>query len=373
MLVLHTHAAAISRREPQQQNRSTISHKKKNRTNTTTNTKDIIIVITIMDKNSDPELRKKLLDDEDVEEQLVKPTTVTDVTSSSKKNSRSWTPTIVGGAIGLVLLGGPCGLLIGALLGCFLGKFGRSCVCKCMLLCIVLFVVAVGVVWSVAYGFTKDVVEDFTVTTPHAKYPTVDMTEHELDLVKFRVKHFVDGILAEQPSKEPLVITQDEINGFISHSDFLRGNAMVSLHHGMIKEEYSLPMEMFPGGHGRYFVGSDYMTIDEATETVEMKMETAATHEDWFDGPIFFAQLEYWVSMNKENEEAMLKLFLEKGSLFGQDAPESFLEMHQDLMEVFFDDKDNKDANTVLDGIERVSIQEGKIVVEPRVSTKKQQ
>mmetsp|Transcript_132512 Transcript_132512/g.187078 ORF Transcript_132512/g.187078 Transcript_132512/m.187078 type:complete len:324 (-) Transcript_132512:104-1075(-) len=319
--------------------------------------------------NNDPELRKKLLedDDEDVENQELLKTTSAVADVGATNSSGYWFSTLLGGAAGLIFLG-PIGMVLGAVLGFLLGRPGCVCCCKFFLVCLVIFAAIVAIACYAAYGFVEDAVEDFTVTTPHAKFPTVDMTDHELELVKYRVNVFVDSILAEKPPKEPLVITQDEINGLICHLDYFRGNYMVTLNQGKIKEEYSLPMDSFPGGDGRYFVGSDYVTIDEGNNTVEVEMETAATHEDWFVGPIVFGQLEYLVSFDKESEKAMLEMFLKKGSIFGQEASKSFIDMHQNLLQAFYEDDNNKEARTVLEGIDRVSIQDGKIVVEPRAT-----
>jgi hypothetical protein len=264
---------------------------------------------------------------------------------------------------------------------------GGSC-CKCILITMAILVTLSLVLGAIAmtgtYMVMKDVVEHLTVTTPHATFPVVDMTDAELDVVKDRVVLFIDQLRAKanQENKddvpvvvdlEDLVVTQEELNGFIGHSDYLRGNYIITLEPGWIKEEYSLPTAMLPGGDGRYFVGSDYLSIDDTKGDVEVELETAATHDDWFDGPLVLAQLHYLVNQdNADQGKPLLELYLTKGSLFGQEASADVIAHLGNLLESLYDHESDcehtKDVRAVLDGIERVSIQAGKIVISPRKS-----
>merc|ERR1712238_641211 len=131
-----------------------------------------------------------------------------------------------------------------------------------------------------------------------------------------------------------LILTQDEINGFIGHSDYLRGNMMVSFHDNLIEEEYSLPMDVL-GYDGRYLVGNDYVKLgteelNNNKNTIEMKMTTAATHED-------------------------------------------FIDEHQNLLDTLYHptdhyhaDHDDEAIRNVIANTKSVSIEEGKIVVKAR-------
>ena len=214
-----------------------------------------------------------------------------------------------------------------------------------------------------AYFMVKDVVEHLTVTTPSGKFPVVEMSDPELNIVKDRVSLFVDTLTAGKIPKEDLVVSQDEINGFIGHSDYLRGNMMVTLSRGKISEQYSLPVDMLPGGVGRYFVGSDYFQVKG--DQIEVEMETAAKHEDWFDGPLLFAQLQYLVTKHDDGI-SMLEMYLENGQIFGRAATQEFIDKHENLLADLYDDPDSEDARAVINGIERVVIEDGKITVQPR-------
>ena len=240
-----------------------------------------------------------------------------------------------------------------------------SCCCKCILITLALTTVVAFVVSLGTYVWMKDVVQHLTVTTPHDRFPVVDMTEAEVSVVKDRVTLFVDELRAGKTIDKPLVVTQDEINGLLCQSDFLRGNIMVTIQQDNIQEDYSLPTWMLPGGKGRFFVAQEHLVVDQAKDTVEIEMDTAAKHQDWFDGPLWLAQLNYVVKNNKDSAR-MFELYLEHGTFFGQSAPEEFIAKHQNLLEFLYEDDDCEDARAVVEGIERVSIEPGKITIYPR-------
>lgn len=226
-----------------------------------------------------------------------------------------------------------------------------SCCCRCMLITILLIFTMMTVVTILAYGWISKVVHDFTVTTPLPYLPVVDMSDEDVLALQERMTRF-----SEDDNKEDLIITQDEMNGLICRCETLRGNAFVALEEGLIYEKYSIPTDMLPGGEGRFFVAHDYVKMYNG-DHIEMNMETAATHHDWFDGPLLFAQLQYMV-----NEKDMLELFLEKGSFFGKEATQDFIDQRVNLL-------DGTDAAYAHSAIESVSIHPGKIIVHPRKNT----
>mmetsp|Transcript_59624 Transcript_59624/g.66719 ORF Transcript_59624/g.66719 Transcript_59624/m.66719 type:complete len:365 (-) Transcript_59624:451-1545(-) len=286
-------------------------------------------------------------------------------------------------------------------------KNGCPCWCKCIGFTVLavsllfLFVLGCASVWL--NGFVKEAVEQLTVETPSPqKFDIIEMSDLERKVVTERVMLFVDELaIGTNTDYSPLVLTQDEINGFIGHSDYLRGNMMISFHDNLIEEEYSLPMDVL-GYTDRYFVATDYLklvdsssssgknesehghgndqsivsTFNRNKDTIEMKMTTAATHEDWFNGPLFFGQIHYLMTTNKKDDpgETVLSLFLEKGSLFGQNVPQKFVDEHQNLLEYLYDNADDTDLQyirNVISGIESVSIEEGRIIVNARHNSNK--
>lgn len=245
-------------------------------------------------------------------------------------------------------------------------KKGTPCWCKCLLFTLVLGAVFASLAAMATYFMVKEVVEHMTVTTPHASYPVVQIRAYELEDVKHRVEFFMDQLEHHQVPAEPLVITQHEINGLLCHSDYLRGNIMVTLNEGSFHEEYSLPTWMLPGGKDRYFVGSDNIKLDTENQKVNVEMEIAAKPTDWFDGPLFVAQLSYLVK-NHENEQRILEMYLDKGVFFGQEAPQDYIDEHENILEHMFDDEDGCDhARAVMEGVDHVAIEDGKISVYPR-------
>lgn len=246
-----------------------------------------------------------------------------------------------------------------------------SCCCKCMLFTMLVFTLLGVLAVGYAYSILDDVVQHLTIETDSPKkFPIVQMSDAELQKIINRVEDFVDDIEDKEEDIEDLVLTQDEINAFIGHSDYLRGNLMVTLHKDHIVEEYSFPMDIL-GYDNRYFVGNEYLALnsDGQKDLLEMKMETEATHEDWFDGPLYFMQFQYLITKSKEDEgENMLKLYLEQGKFFGQEVSEDVIDQHQNLLEGLYDadDDDVEAIREVISGIESVSIEDGKVVVKAR-------
>merc|ERR1712157_712045 len=71
---------------------------------------------------------------------------------------------------------------------------------------------------------------------------------------------------------DDLIISQDEINGIIGRSDYLRGNACITFEEGTVYEELSLPTDMLPGGAGRYFVAHDYIKM-QGEDRIESRLK----------------------------------------------------------------------------------------------------
>jgi hypothetical protein len=238
----------------------------------------------------DYELQKKLLDCEDIDadETITKPKPRAE--SSKTKQHRD----------AVAVTASSC------------SSAGR-CLCMCVLITFVILLILCLVALGGVYYWTKNVVEHLTVTDSKT-FPVVTMSDAEIDYFTSRVKVFVDELRMEKEPQEDLIITQDEINGLLGQSDYLRGNLFITLSEDKIYEEYSLPMSMLPGGKGRFFLGHDYTSIDETNNRVELKMETAAKHEDWFIGPLYFLQLHFEGKDFPEYHQHLLELFIENGT-----------------------------------------------------------
>jgi hypothetical protein len=298
----------------------------------------------------DPQLLKRLIDEdelEDIEVQkggypaIVKGRPIK--TSSSKKKTKS--------------------------------RKGCPCWCKCIGFTMLTFIFFVILAMAYGYKVLTEVVEELTIETDTPrKFPVVTMSEPELDAVANRVEDFFENIIDGKADTPYLELSQDEINGFIGHSDYLRGNLMYTLHQDQIVEEFSLPMDVL-GFDGRYFAGYESFALGtlnsegedgyDKKNIVEMKMTTEAKHEDWFDGPLMFMQLQYLITKNKEDEgQKVFELFLEKGCFFGSWIEP--IEERHNIMEDIYDGADSEDFRKVVNGIERVSIQEGRVIIKAR-------
>lgn len=298
--------------------------------------------------SNDQELLKKLIDDDELEDieiqkgrspMIVKGIAIDTTTSSSKKK----TPI----------------------------RNGFLCCCKCIGITMIFFTLLGVLAAGYAFSYFNKVVEHFTIETDSPqKFPIVELSEAELEKIIDRVGNFIDDVVDEEEHIRDLILTQDEINAFIGHSDFLRGNLMVTIHKDRIVEDYSIPMDIL-GYNDRYFVGNDHVALksDGQKDILEMQMETEAAHEDWFDGPLYFMQLQYLIKKSKEDEgKNMLELYLEKGTFFGQDATQEGIDQHYNLLQGLYDadDDDVEHIVDVISGIESVSIEEGKVVVKAR-------
>mmetsp|Transcript_853 Transcript_853/g.1039 ORF Transcript_853/g.1039 Transcript_853/m.1039 type:complete len:331 (-) Transcript_853:91-1083(-) len=295
----------------------------------------------------------------------------------SKTSNSFLSSIVIASGIGALLGGlfcGTGGLVIGAVLGYFISKY-RACKCLMITAAVLLItnLILLVVFLSVGYFWTKDVVEHLTVSTPSPAFPIIKMADSELAVIKDRVSLFMDELQNPLGPSEDLIMTQDEINGIIGHSDYLRGNMMVTLHSNIIEEEYSLPMNMLPGGKNRYFVGSDYMKIkkeknDEddvlVNTSIEMKMETAAEHKDWFDGPLFFARLQYLVAKNDHSDfKEISELFLQSGYFFGHQASEEYINKRENLFQYICHCDDCENIQAAYDSIQDIVLEEGKIII----------
>ncbi|KAL7577056.1 hypothetical protein ACA910_006797 [Epithemia clementina (nom. ined.)] len=273
--------------------------------------------------------------------------------------------------------------------------------CLVLLGLIGLFVLLFTITATGGYFWIRHQVKRFTVTTP-LDLPIHYLPQAELDVVKDRSKLFVDIIRAGGVPEKDLTVTADELNGFIAHSDFMRGNAFVTIdENDFMKADFSIPMHGLPGGEGRYFVASGSVDVsyendddDEPYENngvmVTTKFDTLSPIKD-LNGPLFLANLlMYWDEPSTNpNYAHELVINLKGGQFMGNVAPEDFIAKKKNLVEDIYDDDhhhhhhdhhhhhhhhhdddddDDEDCDPAafLDGIESVSIQNGAITIHAR-------
>lgn len=245
-----------------------------------------------------------------------------------------------------------------------------KCLGKTLLVLVVAFVLtsAIGGLWG--YFWMKHQVKRFTTTEP-TTFPIHELPDAELEIIKDRAKLFYDTVRAGHTPAQDFVITQDEINGLVASSDYLRGNAVVHLTENKFSADMSLPAKCLPGGKKRYFVGSGSFTMD----TTEPEQTTITTE---FETPYKIEGLEHPKLLLGEflayvATDGTKTLNLLSGQFYNWVAPPDYIAKHENLLDHVcddddMDDEDCKDVMTFLDGLERVSIGDQTITFHARSS-----
>jgi hypothetical protein len=238
-------------------------------------------------------------------------------------------------------------------------KKGKSCLTWCLIIVgvmIALFMLLATVMATMAYVWMRHEVIRFTVLEP-LDLPIDVLPDSELDMVKDRAMLFFDTLKAGWVPADDLTLSVDELNGFIAHSDFLRGNAYATVSENEISVDLSLPMNSLPGGNERYFVANWDVVLSQPLEDkalITTKLETYSPVEG-LDGPILYGKfLTYWQSQN----DSELAVNLQSGQFLKWTAPKDFIDEKLNLMDDMCgdDDDDCTDVKRIIEGIHSVSI-----------------
>jgi hypothetical protein len=208
---------------------------------------------------------------------------------------------------------------------------GRSCLCWCFIIMAVMiafFMLLIAMCYTMTYGWIIYEVIHFTVSEP-LDLPIHELPPLELEAVKLRAKMFFATLKAGQVPAEDLTLSVDEFNGFIAHSDFLRGNAYATITENEVSLDLSLPADTFPGGNDRYFTANWHVGV----RTTEL-------------------------------ERFELMVHLQNGQFFKWNAPKKFIYEQDNLLEDICDNDDCNEFDHILEGILGVSIDRyGDIVI----------
>uniref|UniRef100_A0A7S3P3G1 Uncharacterized protein n=1 Tax=Amphora coffeiformis TaxID=265554 RepID=A0A7S3P3G1_9STRA len=244
-----------------------------------------------------------------------------------------------------------------------------KCLCMTFLVILATFFLITAAIATCTYMWTKHQVQRFTTETP-VHYPIHSLPEAELDIVKDRAKLFYDTIKAGETPEMDLEISEEEINAFIAHSDFLRGNAYVQLEDNKFHADMSLPAKGLPGGKGRFFVASGALSFAEAVTDktlVTTELETLYKIEGLDYPKLLLGEFLAYVSSDGKNT-----LNLQSGQFYNWVAPDDYIQKKENLLDHMCDDedydndKDCQELSIVLDGIEGVSITDKNIVFRAR-------
>lgn len=213
------------------------------------------------------------------------------------------------------------------------GGGGKTCLiagcvgCGVVALLIVVLILVGGFAFK---GLVEGLVEEYTETEPVA-LPEVALSEGAFEEVRGRVDAFVEGV-EEGAATTPLVLTADEINALIQqHPDWedLKGKVYITMEDDEIGGEVSFPLgelgwDMF---QGRYFNG---------TATFRISLD-----------------------------RGFLGVFLTSMSLKGEPVPDEVMQgfRAQNLAQ---DQQNNPQLRPVLDALESIEVEDGKLILTPK-------
>merc|ERR1712107_731924 len=92
--------------------------------------------------------------------------------------------------------------------------------------------------------------------SPNLKLDTVHVPKEELEAFKDGSAAFFDNLQERNEAgvTDELSVTERNLNGLASASNFLRRNVRARLHDDEVEVDVSFPTDGLPGGKGRYFV-----------------------------------------------------------------------------------------------------------------------
>jgi hypothetical protein len=241
------------------------------------------------------------------------------------------------------------------------GKKGKSCLTWCLIIVgvmIALNLLLVTVVSAMAFFWMKHKVLSFTVTE-RLDLPIHALRDSELDLVKDRAMLFIATLRAGQVPADDLSLSVDEFNGFIAHSDFLRGNAFATISENKILVDLTLSAKFLPGGKNRYLVAYWFVSVSQPLEEdkalITTKFEAFSSVKD-LDGPILYGQF-LADRQSKDGSEVVVNL------------PSGEFLKWNNLLKNMLDDDGFSHAKRIIEGIQGLSInRNGAIVIHAKRS-----
>ena len=120
--------------------------------------------------------------------------------------------------------------------------------------------VAAGVFGLAAYG--NHLIDTYTVTQPQP-LPAVEASPAAVARLKAKWKSFVTALGDRQTSPEPLKISNEELNLFLTQVPALRDNLRAGMETNRLKGLFSIPLENVkqPKLKGRYLCGEATFTL----------------------------------------------------------------------------------------------------------------
>jgi hypothetical protein len=232
--------------------------------------------------------------------------------------------------------------------------------CCCKVICFIslalfglfLLPVIVGLVWG--YRFVKHEVIRFTVPDPMELPNPVALPEAECEVIKDRSKLFFDAIVAGQEPDDDLSISEEQLNGcLVAHSDYLRGNFLLSIADNTMEVKTSLSTDFLPGGTNRYLVAHGNAQIetneDNVSNTLSINLDTYKSI-DGIDGPLSSAAFDMY-----EDDFKRFVMNILRGNFLNWIVPQDYIDEKENILEEFYHDPQ---MGAFLRGIKEISFSE---------------
>jgi hypothetical protein len=214
-------------------------------------------------------------------------------------------------------------------------------------------------------------VQKYTVEDrPGFELETVRVPEVELERFKDRVEAFADGLDSEGVAPpERLVIEESELNGLFADSDVLNGHMKATLEEDQMSLDISMPTGLLPGGKERRFVASQLLKWRNGSLTLTATIFSEKTVHDAFKGLTFYNpdhafSCEFSFRLGRSNDH---KLVLDFAN--GFISPDLIMtEKQEDMLAELYesDDEGTKQFVHALNVIEKISLEDGQIIVYTR-------
>jgi len=158
-----------------------------------------------------------------------------------------------------------------------------SCLKTCLVVTLAVLGVMVGLTLATGvyvYMRISGLVSQYTVANPMADMPNaVVVTEEDLTVFKDEAKLFFHNIQQAGSTPQKFTASATNLNGLVSASNFLRGNAYAHLETNEVTLDFSLPMDGFPGGNGRYLLAKETLVWDPESSELHTKMNIILEEE----------------------------------------------------------------------------------------------
>jgi len=226
----------------------------------------------------------------------------------------------------------------------------------CLVLGLLLGLAVLASIW--AYGFLSREVQEWTVTDPGPPLPVVLAPIFEMDDFENQAEVFYETLQEGRSPPNPLVATAKVINGFLvlSRSDFLRGNAWVHMEANEVLTLVRSPMDAWPGGKGRFLVGTQRLRWDPTTSSIHISLYNEETGKVLWDAKFLL-----------EKDESVWRLQVLSGQFLDWVLPQDFIQEEVNLLEDFYHchrhDQFCQEMRTLLDGLSEISLEEDQVVL----------